>query len=132
MKAVENIVAGLLGAIFIFSGIVKIIDPVLFYRDIMEYKIFPRPVAIAGTLFMPWLELFCGILVLFYSFRKPASLLIAAMNLFFIIIVSIVLLKGIRPECGCFGPFSEEASVGLIIRDLIFLAMSLFLFFRTS
>ena len=131
MKVVENVIAGLLGAIFIFSGVVKIIDPELFYKNILEYRIFPRLVAVAGALYLPWLELFAGIFVLFYAFRKPASLLIALLNLFFIIIVSIVLVKGIKPQCGCFGPFSEEASLSLIVRDFVFFVMSLFLFLRS-
>lgn len=130
MKIIEFFAILFLGAVFILSAIGKIIDPELFFQDVLDYKIFPRIIAIAGVLFLPWLEFFSGIGLFIPSFRKESALIIALLNVFFIIIVSIALTKGAKSSCGCFGPFSEEISPALVLRDLVFLVAALFIYFR--
>lgn len=130
MKIIEYFAILFLGLVFVSSAIGKIIDPELFFQDVLDYKIFPRIIAVAGVLFLPWLEFFSGIGLFIPHFRKESALTIAFLNIFFIVIVSIALAKGAKSSCGCFGPFSEEISPSLILRDLLFLVTSLFIYFR--
>ncbi len=131
MKIIEYFAILFLGAVFILSAIGKILDPELFFQDVLDYRIFPRVIAIAGVLFLPWLEFFSGLGLFIPYLRKESALIIAALNIFFIIIVSIALAKGAKSSCGCFGPFSEEISFSLIIRDFVFLITSIFIYLRT-
>jgi len=131
MKIIEYLSLLILGAVFLFSAIGKILDPELFFQDVLAYEIFPRTIAIAGVLFIPWLEFFCAIGLFIPYFRKESALIISCLNIFFIIIISIALIKGVKSSCGCFGAFSEEISFTAILRDVLFLALSLFVYLRS-
>jgi len=51
----NRIVGIIVGALFVYAGVVKIIDPVEFARDIDNYKLLPWPVAVGSALYLPWL-----------------------------------------------------------------------------
>jgi uncharacterized membrane protein YphA (DoxX/SURF4 family) len=56
-RIVDVIVAG----IFIYAGVLKVLDPVQFAHDIDNYKILPWPISAALAFYLPWLEIFCGL-----------------------------------------------------------------------
>ncbi len=51
--------------IFIYAGALKAIDPVQFASDIDNYKILPWPVSVALAFYLPWLEIFCALGLVF-------------------------------------------------------------------
>ena len=69
-RIVDVIVAG----IFIYAGVLKMVDPVQFANDIDNYKILPWPVSVALAFYLPWLEIFCGLaLIVRYFYRGESS-----------------------------------------------------------
>ena len=107
MRRISQIIAILIGALFIYAGAVKIIDPVEFARDIDNYKMLPWPVGVWLALYLPWLEIFCGLaLITRILFRGSVFIVTVLMSLF--IVASIFAkTRGLDVSCGCFGHASK-------------------------
>lgn len=103
MKIVLRVIAILIGALFVYAGAVKVIDPVAFARDIDNYKILPWRVGVWFALYLPWLEILCGLgLITRVLFRGSVFIVTSLMSVF--IIASIVAkARGLDVSCGCFG-----------------------------
>jgi len=100
-----------LGAVFIYSGSLKILDPTGFAQAIANYKILPDSFIHVTALYLPWLEVLCGLSVLIPRWQKAAILLISGMTLIFMLAVTSAMLRSLDISCGCFG--SRSASVGM-------------------
>src|SRR5213594_4057828 len=70
-----RIVEFLVGGIFIYAGVIKALDPVQFANDIDNYKTLPWFVSVRLAVYLPWLEIFCG-LALIFRFLYRGGLLI--------------------------------------------------------
>src|SRR5437879_11253305 len=78
-----RIVDVIVAAIFIYAGAIKALDPVQFASDIDNYKILPWPVSVALAFYLPWLEIFCGLGLVFRIFYRGAlSILCASLIIF--------------------------------------------------
>jgi putative oxidoreductase len=86
------------------------------------------------ALVMPWLELFCGILIAVGVFFRGGALMIGVMLGVFIIAISSALVRGLDISCGCFSvEGGHGVAVDLLIRDiLMFLGAAIVVFFGTS
>ena len=49
------------GALFIWSGIGKLKDPILFAEAIRNYQLIGDPLIAIAALFLPWLEVIAGL-----------------------------------------------------------------------
>ena len=102
----DVIVAG----IFIYAGVLKVLDPVQFANDIDNYKILPWPISVALAFYLPWLEIFCGFaLVVRFLYRGALSILTALILTFTLATVA-AKVRGLDITCGCFGHASQNWS----------------------
>jgi uncharacterized membrane protein YphA (DoxX/SURF4 family) len=111
----------ILGAVFIYASIDKIIHPGAFAKIIWYYRILPSGLINPLALFLPWLELTTGLLLIVGYWEKAATMVVAAMLAVFIGALSVALTRGIDIDCGCFSTTSHARSpvVSLIIRDVL-------------
>src|SRR5207253_11223941 len=100
------IVAG----IFIYAGVLKMVDPVQFANDIDNYKILPWPVSVALAFYLPWLEIFCGLALIVRYFYRGALAILMALILVFTLATIAAKVRGLDITCGCFGHASEHWS----------------------
>lgn len=118
----------LLGVVFIWASIHKILNPYAFALNVATYQILPLKLINLFSIILPWVELGTGILIIIGLFTREVALIIANMTLMFIIALLIALHKELQIECGCFA--SEEAShqIGwdLVIRDIALLVVSFY------
>ena len=78
-RILDFVVAG----IFIYAGALKAIDPVQFASDIDNYKLLPWPVSVAIAFYLPWLEIFCALgLVFRFLYRGALSILSVSIVVF--------------------------------------------------
>jgi len=71
-----------IGGYFIYTGIIKLEDPVLFLKQIKQYEMLPLDPAyfLNGTaVILPWLELICGSALVLGVFVRGAGAMIALM-----------------------------------------------------
>ncbi len=123
-RIVDVIVAG----IFIYAGVLKVLDPVQFANDIDNYKILPWPISVALAFYLPWLEIFCGLaLVVRFLYRGALSILTALILTFTLATVA-AKVRGLDITCGCFGHASQNWSFPAhLATNLILLAVVIFL-----
>lgn len=105
--ALWRIAAITIGCLFIYAGVVKVIDPAEFARDIDNYKMLPWQMSVSFGLYLPWVEILCGLsLIVRVLFRGGVAILTALMALF-IAITIIAKARGLDISCGCFGHASK-------------------------
>ncbi len=105
------------GITFVYAAVDKIIHPDQFARIIYNYHQVPGQLINVFALFLPWVELITGVLVIVGYWEKAATVMIGGMLVMFIIALSIALIKGVNIECGCFSTTSKAKGP---IKDLIF------------
>ncbi len=103
----KRLIGIVIGALFVYAGVVKIMDPVEFARDIDNYKMLPWSIGVGLAFYLPWLEIFCGLaLITRILFRGSVFIVTALMSVF--IVASIVAkARGLDVSCGCFGHASK-------------------------
>jgi hypothetical protein len=109
-RFVWRIVDLIVGGIFIYAGVIKALDPVRFGLDIDNYKTLPWFVSVRLAFYLPWLEIFCGLALIFrFLYRGGLSILTALITVF-IGATTAARLRGLDITCGCFGHASEHWS----------------------
>jgi uncharacterized membrane protein YphA (DoxX/SURF4 family) len=99
-----------LAGIFIYAGALKAFDPVQFASDIDNYKILPWPVNVALAFYLPWLEIFCALGIVFrFLYRGALSILTASIMVFTLATIA-AKVRGLDITCGCFGHASQHWS----------------------
>ncbi len=116
------------GGLFIWAGVLKIIDPLGFAQSIENYRFFPRGLVFIIAIVLPWVEVLSGVFLIVHLFRRSSALIISVLLIGFIGLVVIAMLRGIDTTCGCFGSLSRKADLSLILMDtgMLFLALNVF------
>ena len=117
----------MLGGVFIWTGLLKIMDPLEFAQSIANYRIFPRLLVFLLALILPWIELLCGLCLILGLFQETSTMILSGLLVGFLIMIIITLFRGIDIDCGCFGAFSRKVDFRLLLTDaaLLFLALSI-------
>jgi putative oxidoreductase len=132
-RILDFVVAG----IFIFAGVSKILDldhllvelqhlrfasaladlrnlslanPAEFASDIDNFKILPWPVSVALAFYIPWLEIFCALGLVFRFLYRGALAILSASVVAFTLAIIAAKVRGLDITCGCFGHASQRWS----------------------
>ena len=126
-----------LAGLFIFAGVTKILDldrliadlqqlqfasafadlrnlslasPAEFASGIDNFKILAWPVSVALAFYLPWLEIFCALALVFrFLYRGALAILTASIVVFTLAIIA-ARVRGLDITCGCFGHASKQWS----------------------
>lgn len=124
------LVALALGALFLWSGLVKVKDPLSFAEAVRHFRIVGDPVAPALAHFLPWLEIFAGLAVMTERWRRAGAAWLTLLLLGFTLAVLSAWARGLDIACGCFGE-SEAMNYPLkLAQNLALVAASLWLWWR--
>lgn len=91
-----------IGITFIYASYYKILDPGTFAKSIWFYHLVPGQAINLMALILPWVELLCGLGLIFGIKYQGARLLITLMTLVFIAALCSAIYRGISIDCGCF------------------------------
>lgn len=103
----------ILGFVFIYAGVEKISDPDAFAVSITNYKLFPLFIINFFAIVIPWIELICGLLLLFGFEVKENVIILNLLLVLFIVLIFTALVRGLDIDCGCFGT-SDGQKVGIL------------------
>jgi putative oxidoreductase len=118
-----------LGVVFIYASVDKILHPAVFARAVQNYRIVPLEAVNAFAIVLPWIELVAGLLLVLGLFSGGSVLVITFLILVFLVALSSVLIRGIDTACGCFSSSGGgRVTIGYVIRDLALLLLALHLF----
>ena len=123
----------ILGGVFIFASLDKIMHPLGFAKSISNYQILPDQLINLAAIILPWLELVLGTLPV-SGVRLPGTIvLIDLLLVVFFIALLVNLARGLNVDCGCFstGPTENPATSWYIIRDTLLLLLGGYLWQRS-
>ncbi len=120
-----------LAAVFLWSGITKLLDPVSFGVLIEAYGLIPKTWVMPAAILLASLEIIAGAGLIPDIYGSLA--IIAGMGVLFIAILSYGIHMGLDIDCGCFGPQDPESKAfhGLraaLYRDFVLMAGVLYLY----
>jgi putative oxidoreductase len=116
----------ILAALFIIAAFGKLVDIERYsVQAVYFFVILPMFLARPFGLALPFIELLCGLGLLFGVLTRLSALGIGLLSLSFFIAKTIVFLHGRSVDCGCFGAFGQTVASITIFLDLpmIFFAM---------
>ena len=118
----------ILGAIFIYASLDKIVHPEAFAKLVNNYHLAPSSMVNLIALFLPWLELFVGMALILGCKIEGASAIVTGMLCVFIVAVAISMARGFNIDCGCFSTSGRARSIGMtvILQDLGMLVCSVY------
>ena len=121
----------ILGGVFVFASIDKILHPAAFAEAVYNYQILPDNLINLTAIVLPWLELVLGSLLII-GVWLPGSVLVS--NLLLLTFIGVLIYntsRGLDIHCGCFStePSEDPLSIWTIARDAVFLVPAVYLLF---
>ncbi|MEW6007671.1 MAG: MauE/DoxX family redox-associated membrane protein [bacterium] len=118
----------LIGGLFIYSSIPKIIDPIGFAMSIENYRILPVFLIKPSAFFLSFSLLLIGIALIAGFWTRIAIVLAQVFLLVFIIALFSTIIRGIDIECGCFKGAKLKAKA-IFVLDIILFCLSFVVLF---
>ena len=141
-----------LGVVFLLFGLTKVGVPGAFATSINGYEMnLPSGLVTVMAVGLPLLEVAIGILLLVGLWTRLSAAIAGVLLVIFLIAMIQAMFRGLSPDCGCaagvatanpigqsimnsLGPVgnylaNEKVGLGSVIRDLVFLLMSVHLIF---
>jgi len=120
-----------LAAVFIYAGVVKILDAQRFALDVQHYELTPWTVSVLVAVYLPWLEVVAGIALILRRQQLGALVALGGMTAIFLSALLSAWARGLDISCGCFGRESRNIQTNfplLLAQDLALLLVIGFLF----
>ena len=103
-----------------FGGVSKIADPSEFAETLASYQIIPYWSVNFFALALPWVELFCGVLLIVGFRTRAATAIISLLLITFATGIFINLIRDAPIDCGCFQQLGgQNQLVGYTSRSLM-------------
>lgn len=133
MKIITQLFRLFVGALFIFSGIIKANDPLGFSYKLEEYFTlfgmdFFANIAVALAIIICVAEIALGIALLIGAYIKPVSWALLIMILFFTWLTGYSHFTGEVTDCGCFGDAIKLTPWESFLKDIILSVMIIVIF----
>ncbi len=142
MKLLVNICRICTGALFIFSGLVKAIDPLGLSYKMQEFfeawsasGFLPGAMQVLNnhtltiSIGMILLEVVAGVALLIGWQKKITALVLFLLISFFTFLTAYVLYSGKVKACGCFGDCIPLSPIQTFVKDIVLLLMSVIILF---
>lgn len=132
MALLVNVCRFLLGAVFVFSGFVKAIDPLGTQYKIQDYlaavglaQYVPDIVTLLSSVALSALEFSLGVFMLFAMHRRLVSkLVVLFMAVMTLVTVWLAIFNPVK-DCGCFGDAIHLTNIETLLKNVVLLAASL-------
>ncbi len=120
----------LIGAVFVYAGGTKLIDPGQFADNIASFQILPDSTINVLATGLPPTEILAGLMMALGWRHLTANLTVLILTAVFAVALAQGLARGLQIDCGCFGsgnpsPTSTWISLG---RDILLFAASLWIY----
>jgi len=108
-----------LAVVFIYGGVIKLMDPHAFARTLSAYDLLPDPLLPVVAIGLPAVEFLAGLALVFDLRGSLAT--IAGLFVLFLAVLGYGILQHLDVDCGCFGAEELNKQDGLRLafyRDL--------------
>ncbi len=113
------------GAVFVWAGVGKALDPGRFAAVINGYRLVPYELGVGIALYLPWLEIVCGVAAALglWTFATMSSLLLLTAG--FEAALLSAWARGLNIDCGCFGALAASTGTAWPIARNIGLVLAI-------
>ncbi|MEP7145841.1 MAG: MauE/DoxX family redox-associated membrane protein [bacterium] len=125
----------IVGGVFIYASLGKLMDQEEFSKAIFNYKFLPDIFINIFAIVIPYLELISGILLVLGIFTRGSSFTFLVLLIIFIIALIQAYARGLDISCGCFSleTVGQKSDILLrIIEDLLLLAATTIIFIKSN
>ena len=121
----------ILGGVFVYASIDKILHPAAFAEAVYNYQILPDELINLTAIVLPCLELVLGIFLIINCWIPGTVILCNLLLITFIGALLFNIARGLNINCGCFSTTAVESSMNVltVLRDTSFLAISGYLLY---
>ncbi|MDO9547855.1 MAG: MauE/DoxX family redox-associated membrane protein [Candidatus Marinimicrobia bacterium] len=118
-----------LGFLFLYASLDKIIYPQKFAEIIYNYRLLPVELLNICAIIVPWIEAFIGVSLLMGIRIETSAFMLSGITVFFIVMIISAIARGLDIECGCFSLDAEGSLVSWkrVIEDIFILAGGIYL-----
>ena len=107
-------VAALILAGVLLSGYHKLLYPADFALSVYRFHLLPGFLVNPVAIYLPWLELVCGVCLIIPRYRIAALWIVLVLLLGFTAAMGINLWRGTAFGCGCFGRGAADEPLGWV------------------
>jgi len=114
-----------IGAVFIYAAVPKLLDMPAFAAAIANYRMLPEVLVALVAAVLPGVELVTGAALVAGVGVRGGVILAEAMLLAFVVALIQGIVRGIDTSCGCFDTAQAASPIGwgVVGRDLVLMAM---------
>lgn len=130
LKIIIGILRIIFGLLFIFSGIVKLVDLNLFQESVIKFNLINENLIKPVIYGLPFIEIILGLAVV-VNFRTSFIMqIIVFMLALFTAVVVAKIFEGAQINCSCFGEFSSSNIDSItVIRNIVLMIWAILLIF---
>ena len=112
---------------FIWASADKIFNPGQFAEMVYHYKILPNIMVHSVAIYLPWLELVTGILLIIGLWERGGLIIFNLLIFVFMIALASALCRGLDIHCGCFtvDPNADKELVMSLLRDIVLVVVGM-------
>lgn len=126
-----TVLSVLLGAVFLYAGVLKVQDPWKLADAAYAFKLLPREFLVPLALTLPMVEILSGLLLITGWQRRLGAFCVLVMCLVFGAAIASALARGLIINCSCFGEVGVPTRIKLwtaLARDAILFAVAFFVY----
>jgi len=119
-----------IGGLFVYASVHKIVDPASFSQAIRNYQFLPAEWTNLVAIILPWIEIIAGALLILGMQTRPSALVITALTAAFLVGLFHAYSTGLDIDCGCFSHHpnsSGRITLVTLIRDSSLLIVCVFI-----
>jgi len=119
---VRRIVEIILGGLFFYAGLQKLLHPYEFAEAVMAYRLLPMALVGVVTAVLPWIEVAAGLCLVVGLKCRSGLLILSGLLVIFLAVILITMARGLHIDCGC-GLFTRRlVGPAALVEDLFMLA----------
>ena len=119
---VRRILEIVLGGLFCYAGVLKLLHPYEFAEAVLAYRLAPDFLVGGIVAVLPWVELAAGLCLVAGLKPRSGLLIVSGLLAGFLAVILITMARGLNIDCGC-GLFSQrQVGLAAVAEDLFLLA----------
>ena len=128
-STIAIIIRLILGFLFLYASLDKIIYPSKFAEIIYNYRVLPVELVNICAILVPWIEVIIGVMLLIGIWVDASAFMLSSITFVFTFLIISAIFRGLNIECGCFSLDAEGSLVSWkrVIEDIFILIGGLYL-----
>ncbi len=113
--------AGVLGGLFFYAGVQKVLHPYEFAEAVLAYRLLPESLVGLAVAGLPWVEIVAGLCLVARLKPRSCLLILAGLVAGFLVVILITMARGLKIDCGCGLFFQRQVGLAAVLEDVVLL-----------